>query len=64
MLSHLKMIVENNMLRINPEFQDLIVSLRSAYEKGEFRLDKDKTANNDLLDGLMLCLKEYEYGGR
>jgi len=62
MLSHVKMLLESNMLQIHPaRFQDLILSLRGAVEKGEFRLDKEKSVKSDLLDALRLSTHHYQF---
>jgi hypothetical protein len=54
MLYNLKAILESEQLAINPIFNDLIIAMRSAKDLGEMRLDKTRSANNDLLDSCRL----------
>jgi hypothetical protein len=55
MLSHLKSLLDQNLVAIHPTaFPELVVSLRSAYTDGD-ALDKDRTSENDHLDSLMLA---------
>jgi hypothetical protein len=58
------MIVENKMLQEHPSMKEVHIALLSAFEKGEFKLDKERSENNDILDGLMLALSEYTFGYR
>jgi hypothetical protein len=54
MLAHTKKILEYNQgtIAINPRFDKLVTSLRTAVEKGEGSLDKDATSYDDILDVL------------
>jgi hypothetical protein len=53
---YLEMLKQKPLLRqnyenaINPEFNKLITSLRTAVEKGEGTLDKEATSHDDLFD--------------
>ncbi|MPZ07167.1 MAG: hypothetical protein GEU26_12275 [Nitrososphaeraceae archaeon] len=61
MAKHLVKALAHKRVRINPKFDDLIISLKSATTKeDEWTLDKPRSANNDLFDAFrmsMLCLK-------
>jgi hypothetical protein len=46
---------------INPKFDKLITSLRTAVEKGEGMLDKDATSYDDVSDAFMLAMKMYYF---
>jgi hypothetical protein len=61
MLAHAKKIIEYNegTIAINPRFDKLITSLRTAVEKGEGSLDKDATSYDDILDAFRLSLQFY-----
>jgi hypothetical protein len=61
MIAHAKNIIEYNQcaIAINPRFDKLITSLRTAVEKGEGSLDKEATSYDDILDGLRLALQFY-----
>jgi hypothetical protein len=61
MLAHMKMIFEKESVFINPVFDKLVISLRTAVEK-EGVLDKTATSYNDILDAFRLALKFYSYG--
>jgi hypothetical protein len=58
MLAHIKSIVESDErgLSINPKFNKLITSLRTAVEKGEGSLDKELTSFDDCFDAFRLSL--------
>jgi hypothetical protein len=58
MLSNLHAIVSRGYLAIPEMYNDLTISLRTAYAK-EYSLDKDETVDDDLLDALRLSLKGY-----
>jgi hypothetical protein len=62
MLSDLQMLFSNNMVAVPPQFNDLILDLRTARtsaegEKGE----KTAAAQLDLFDCLRLCTKHYRF---
>jgi hypothetical protein len=61
MLAHTKMIFEKESIFINPMFDKLVTSLRTAVER-EGVLDKGATSYNDILDAFRLALKFYSYG--
>jgi len=61
MLYNMKAILESDQLSINPMFNDLIVAMRSAKDLGEMRLDKARSANNDLLDAARLSLYFFKH---
>lgn len=52
MLAHCKEIMEyqNGYAAINPKFNTLITSLRTAVENGENNLDNEATGHNDLFN--------------
>ena len=58
MLGNLKMLLEKRLLAINPAFEELILSLRSATEQDGI-LIKEESLYNDLLDALRLATKYY-----
>jgi hypothetical protein len=62
MLAHAKSIVESNGrgLSINPKFNKLITSLRTAVEKGEGSLDKELTSFDDCFDAFRLSLMYWQ----
>jgi hypothetical protein len=60
MLGHVKMLMESGMVAINPIFDKLIISLRTAVEN-EGSLDKEATSHNDIFDAFTMCLKRYEF---
>jgi hypothetical protein len=50
--------VSKQYLAIDPKYDKLIISLRTAYAE-ELSLKKDQTSYDDLLDALRLSLKAY-----
>jgi hypothetical protein len=58
MLGNLHAVISKNYLAIDPKFDKLLTSLRTAYAK-ELTLDKNQTSYNDLLDALRVSLKGY-----
>ena len=58
MLSHLHLMASRGLLAVDPKYDKLITSLRTAYAT-ELSLDKNQTSYDDLLDGLRLSLKGY-----
>jgi hypothetical protein len=60
MLGNCKMILESGLIAIDPHFDKLIISLRTAVAN-EMKLDKQQTSFNDLLDSLILALWEYQF---
>lgn len=58
MLSNLHALISKGFLAINPKYDKLITSLRTAYAE-ELNLKKDVGRYSDLLDGLRLSLKGY-----
>jgi hypothetical protein len=65
MLGHCKMILENEpaKIAINPKFDKLITSLRTAVDK-DGTLDKESTSYNDIFDAFRLALKFYHFQER
>jgi hypothetical protein len=61
MLAHAKNILEynNRTIAINPRYDKLITSLRTAVEKGEGSLDKEATSYDDIFDAFRLTLQFY-----
>ena len=61
MLAHPKNILElqKQAIAINPRFDKLITSLRTAVEKGEGSLDKEATSYDDIFDAFRLILQFY-----
>ncbi len=64
MLGHCKLILEDDRLKIaiNPKFDKLITSLRTAVDADE-TLDKESTSYNDIFDAFRLALKFYHFEG-
>src|ERR1051326_3524685 len=60
MLGHCKMMLEKSYIAINPIFDKLITSLRTAIAE-ENSLDKEATSYDDILDAYQLALKNYEF---
>ena len=62
MLGHCKMILENEggRIAINPKFDKLITSLRTAVDV-DGTLDKESTSYNDIFDAFRLALKFYNF---
>jgi len=61
MLTHCKMLLEQGALQIDPRFNKLIISLRTAVENGEGILDKHATSFNDVFDAFRLSMKFYQF---
>lgn len=59
MLSNLHAVVSKGYLAIDPKYDKLLTSLRTAYAN-ELTLDKNQTSYDDLLDALRLSLKGYQ----
>ncbi|MGB7936113.1 MAG: hypothetical protein WCF21_05780, partial [Nitrososphaeraceae archaeon] len=55
MLSNLHAVISKRYLAIDPKYDKLLTSLRTA-SATELTLDKNQTSYNDLLDGLRLSL--------
>ncbi|MFL6423044.1 MAG: hypothetical protein ACJ71R_05590, partial [Nitrososphaeraceae archaeon] len=60
MLGHAKMILEKGLVAINPVFDKLVTSLRTAVAE-ENSLNKEGTSYDDLLDAYQLALKNYTF---
>ena len=54
----MKSFVSKKLLRINPKFEKLIISLRTAYAR-DLVLDKEQTSYPDILDAFSLNLLNY-----
>ena len=64
MMQNLVRIVSREYLKIHPQFQDLIISLKSATARDDnYSLDKSNSAENDLLDALRLSICFLKYSG-
>ena len=65
MLEHTKYLLEENdedgsgLVRIHSSFEKLLTALRTA-NSNEYKLLKNKTSYNDILDGFMLSLQFYK----
>ena len=63
MLGHCKLIMEDDdprRIAINPVFDKLITSLRTAVD-ADGTLDKESTSYNDIFDAFRLALKFYQF---
>ena len=60
MLGHCKMLLEKGYFAINPAFDKLITSLRTAVAE-ENTLDKESTSYADIFDAYRLALKDYKF---
>ena len=63
MLGHCKLILEENdprRIAINPIFDKLIISLRTAVD-ADGTLNKESTSYNDIFDAFRLALKFYQF---
>ena len=60
MLGHCKMSLERGYIAINPTFDKLIISLRTAVAE-ENTLDKESTSYSDIFDAYRLALKDYKF---
>jgi hypothetical protein len=60
MLGHCKLSLEKGYIAINPAFDKLIKSLRTAVAE-ENTLDKESTSYPDILDAYRLALKNYKF---
>src|SRR5215211_9370913 len=63
MLGHCKMLLERGYIAINPAFDKLITSLRTAVAE-ENILDKESTSYADIFDAYRLALKLYQFTNR
>jgi hypothetical protein len=61
MLEHTKYLLEDpeGLVAIHPKFQKLITALRTA-QATEYKLQKEETSYNDILDAVMLSLQFYK----
>jgi hypothetical protein len=60
MLGHCKMSLERGYIAINPAFDKLIISLRTAVAE-ENTLDKESMSYADIFDAYRLALKDYKF---
>ena len=58
MLGNLHAVISKGYMAIDPKYDKLITSLRTAYAK-ELTLDKEQTSYDDSLDALRLSLNGY-----
>ena len=63
MLGHCKMLLEQGYIAINPAFDKLVISLRTAVAE-ENILDKESTSYADIFDAYRLALKLYRFANR
>src|SRR5919112_1954803 len=63
MLGHGKLLLEQGYVAINPAFDKLIISLRTAVAE-ENILDKESTSYADIFDAFRLALKHYQLSAR
>jgi len=63
MLGHCKLLLEQGYVAINPAFDKLITSLRTAVAE-ENILDKEATSYADIFDAFRLALKHYQFANR
>jgi hypothetical protein len=58
-------LMSKGFIKIHPSLQSLIVSPRTAVVINDWKLDKQQTSHNDLLDGLRLAchnkVKDFKY---
>jgi hypothetical protein len=52
--------MSKRLIRIHPTLQKLIVSLRTAVVIDDWKLDKQQTSHDDILDSFRLALCNYE----
>ncbi len=59
MIMHTKELLEHErpLIAINPKFEKLITSLRTAISLDDGKLDKDQTSYHNVLDAFRLALK-------
>ena len=55
------MFLEKGAIQIDPRFDKLIISLRTAVENGEGVLDKQATSFDDVFDAFRLAMKFYQF---
>ncbi len=60
MLQWTHTLMSKRFIKIHPSLQKLIVSLRTAVVIDDWRLDKQQTSHDDLLDSFRLALCNYE----
>ena len=53
-------LMSKRFIKIHPSMQNLIVSLRTAVVSDGWKLDKQQTSNDDVLDSFRLALCNYE----
>ena len=61
MLGNCKLLIEKGFVAVNPVFDKLITSLRTAVEN-DGSLDKDSTSYDDIFDAFRLAVKGYRIG--
>jgi hypothetical protein len=57
LLANAKLLIEKGKVSIHPKFDKLIVSLRTACELGDGKLDKQNTAHDDIFDAFLLAMR-------
>jgi hypothetical protein len=53
-------LMSKRLIKIHPSLQKLIVSLRTAIVSDDWKLDKQQTSHDDILDSFRLALCNYE----
>ncbi len=53
-------LMSKRFIKIHPSFHKLIVSLRTAVVIDDWKLDKQQTSHDDILDSFRLSLCSYE----
>jgi hypothetical protein len=53
-------LMSKRFMKIHPSLQKLIVALRTAIVSDEWKLDKQQTSHDDILDSFRLALCNYE----
>jgi hypothetical protein len=63
MASHARRIIEDprGLLAIDPQFNNLIIALRSAVFDDRGQLDKEMSPNNDILDSFLMLLTRFHF---
>lgn len=59
MLERTYMLMSKRYIKIHPSLQKLIVSLQTAVVSDEWKLDKQQTSHDDILNSFRLALRKY-----
>ena len=63
LLQHSKFLLEKQRFAISPKFDKLLTSLKTAVHNS-MELDKDATADHDILDAFRLCMRAFREGAQ